>query len=220
MFGNENGEANLQRVVDAGAPSARVIPQATKLKLTGKVQHLIELAAPLEVAANAGGIYNVFDDGGYRTLLMLTMFGLTKPPGRLGDDARDRHGHTFELKTINLVNTKGELRNTYPGVTTEHTLRQENVDRYRACDAWLIGVFRGNQPLDVWVVPSAALEPYYRCWERKIKRAPNHEINNPKIPMGFIAEFGTLHPVPGSGGVDRPRTGRYKPLDEDGNDAA
>jgi hypothetical protein len=206
------GEENLERVVETKAPTARVVRAQIKLKITGEVRHLIKLAAPLEKQANALGIYNVFDDGGFRTLLMLTMFGLQKPPGRLGDDANDKHGHKYELKTINLINTKGELRTSYPGVTTEHTLRQENIDRYRACDAWLIGVFKGNRPLDIWVVQSRSLEPYYQLWETKIAAAPNSELNNPKIPMGFVADVGTCHKVPGSEDLLRPPTGRYTRL--------
>ncbi len=213
---SKGGQENLDRIVDHRAPRARVLHRPFELKLTGAVQHIIELAAPLEAEANQKGIFNVFDDGGYRTLLMLTMFDLTKPPGRLGDDAVDRHGHRFELKTINLINTRGELKKSYPGVTTEHTLRQRNVDRYRACSAWLIGTFKGNQPLDIWVVASKVLEPYYRHWEQQIAAAPNSEINNPKIPMAFVAASGICHEVPGSEGVPRPKTGRFKPPGERG----
>jgi hypothetical protein len=211
---NAEGEENLRRVVDPN--KVQVVRAPVKLKLTGAVQHLTELAGPLEVEANAKNIFNVFDDGGYRTLLLLTMFNLTKPnKGRLGDDAIDQHGNRYELKTINLIRTNGEVRTSYPGVTTEHTLRQQNVDRYRACDAWIIGVFIGNRPLDVWVVPSAALEPYYCEWERQIAAAPNHELNNPKIPIGFVAKVGTYHRVPGTEDVARPPVPtRYKVLGE------
>ena len=121
-----------------------------KLSLSKTVKHIIKLAAPLEKVANKAGIFNVFDDGGYRTLLLITMFKLTKPPGRLGDDATAEDGRTIEIKTINLINTKGETRKNFPGVTTEHTLRLANIKRYRATSLWLIGVFKGNQPLDVW----------------------------------------------------------------------
>jgi hypothetical protein len=182
------------------------------LRITGDVAHIIRLAEPLERLANASGIYNVFDDGGYRTLLMLTMFGLTKPAGRLGHDAVGEDGSTYELKTINLVDTRGRTRRSYPGVTTEHTLRQNNVDRYRQARSWLIGVFSGNVPLEVWEVPSSALEPYYREWERRIGVAPNKEINNPKIPFGFVAAVGRRHLVEDSAHILRPKPGRYRPL--------
>jgi hypothetical protein len=193
------------RVGEVGAPGA-------PLKISGDVSHIIALAEPLEASANAVGIFNVFDDGGYRTLLMLTMFGLQKPPGRLGQDAFGPGGDHYELKTINLVDTRGRVRTTYPGITTEHTLRQRNVDRYRQARAWLIGIFRGNVPLEIWEVLTGALEPYYRDWELRIERAPNHEINNPKIPFGFIAERGLRHLVSASESIERPKPGRYRPM--------
>lgn len=190
----------------------QLLPDSQPLTLSGDVQHIIELARPLEALANQAGIYNVFDDGGYRTLLLITMFDLKKPPGRLGDDATAADGRTFELKTINLINTKGEERTTYPGITTEHTLRQENINRYRKTSSWLIGVFKGNIPLDVWEVESSKLEPYYSLWETRIAHAPNHEINNPKIPFAFIASVGRCHTVKSSEGIPRLKVGRLKPL--------
>jgi hypothetical protein len=182
------------------------------LAINADVSHLIELARPLEEAANTRGIYNVFDDGGYRTLLLVTMFGLTKPPGRLGDDAVDTYGRSFELKTINLITTRGVERPSYPGVTTEHTLRVENVARYRATDLWLIGVFRGNVPLEIWELKSELLEPYYAFWEGKIAVSGGGEINNPKIPFGYVAEKGVRHAVVGADHVSRPKPGRYRKL--------
>lgn len=175
------------------------------------VETLVALATPIEVEANRRGIFNVFDDGGYRTLLLLEMLGLRKAnPGRMGDDASDEEGRTFELKTVNLINTKGEERRSYPGVTTEHTLRIENLRRYRQTSAWVIGVFKGNLPLDVYVLAARELEPFFKKWEGAIAKAGNHEINNPKIPFGFVASRGRHLIVPGTEGIPRPRIGRFE----------
>lgn len=181
---------------------------ATDLVISASVEHILALAVPLEKLANERGIFHVFDDGGYRTLLMLTMFPtLKKPLGRLGDDATGPDGSTYELKTINLVNTKGEERTSYPGVTTEHTMRAENVARYRACTEWLIGVFRGNVPVQVWQLESRHLEPYYCAWEQKIAESRNGEVNNPKIPFGFVAAKGICHRVKGAEHIAIPKPG-------------
>lgn len=189
----------------------------TTLRIEGDVAHLIDLAAPLEEAANARGIFNVFDDGGYRTLLLVTMFGLTKPLGRLGNDALTADGRHVELKTINLITTSGTVRTNYPGVTTEHSLTPENIARYRGAALWLIGVFMGNEPLEVWEIPSRELEPYYQAWERKIAAkgisgGERAHINNPKIPFGFVAAHGFRHPIVRNDGVARPKPGRYRAL--------
>jgi hypothetical protein len=138
------------------------------------------------------------------------MLGLKKAAlGRLGDDARDDEGNTYELKTVNLVDTRGAAKTSYPGVTTEHTLRKENSTRYRATKAWLIGVFKGNVPLDVYIVRTSTLEPFFKKWEAAIAKAGNHESNNPKLPFGFVVEKGTKYVVPGSDGVPRPPVGKY-----------
>jgi hypothetical protein len=129
--------------------------------------------------------------------------------GRLGDDARDDRGRTYELKTVNLISTRGEVKAAYPGVTTEHTLRARNVSRYRATHAWVIGVFRGNAPLDVYVLSTQKLEPFFKKWSGAIAAAKNGEINNPKIPFGFVVAEATRFVVPGTDGVVRPKPGRY-----------
>lgn len=186
------------------------IAQAPQLEISGEFEHIVRLAEPLERLANAAGIYNVFDDGGYRTLVILTMFGLNKAQaGRLGDDAVDRHGHRYELKTINLINTKGETRRTYPGVTTEHTLTQRNIDRYRQTEAWLIGIFSGNHPLEVWQVPTLSLEPYFATWEERLRVVS--ALNNPKIPFAHVARVGIRHMVASSDDISRPVPGSYRP---------
>ena len=169
------------------------------LKMTGDVSDLIELARPLEERANALGIYNVFDDGGYRDMLMLTLFGLRRIGGRLGDDAIGPDGKTtYELKTINLINTKGERKRSWPGVTTEHTLSLANIQRYRKARSWIIGLFRGNVPLAVYEVRTSDLEPYFSMWERDIRSSGDETKtkNNPKIPMWFVRQKGILHLMP------------------------
>lgn len=186
---------------------------ATDLVISATVEHILALAVPLEKLANERGIYHVFDDGGYRTLLMLTMFPtLTKPPGKQGDDAIGPDGSTYELKTINLVNTKGAHRKSYPGVTTEHTMRMENVARYRRCTEWLIGVFKGNVPVQIWQLESHKLEPFYLHWEQRIGKSKNGEINNPKIPFGFVAAEAILHKVKGAEHFVIPKPGGYRPV--------
>lgn len=161
------------------------------LPIVEGIEHLIDLAQPLEAAAQEAGIPSVFDDGGFRTLLVCRLFGLQALPGKAGHDARCPKGRNFELKTVNLVGTHGQRR-VNPGVTTEHTLRQANIERFRRTNSWLIGVFAGCRPLEFWQVPTGRLETFFSEWEQKLAQAPNQEINNPKIPLKFIRETGHL----------------------------
>lgn len=166
------------------------------LKMSGDVSYLVDLAKPLEEEANKVGIYNVFDDGGYRDMLMLKLFGLHRIGGRLGDDAIGPDGTTtYEMKTINLINTKGQLKTNWPGVTTEHTLSLANIKRYRKARSWIIGLFKGNYPLAVYEVRTSDLEAYFSKWEEEITKS-GKEKNNPKVPMWYVRQVGVLHLMP------------------------
>jgi hypothetical protein len=149
------GPFELEQMLDdlnRPGPPSDVLP----LEPQGDITEIVQLAEPLERVAQDFGIPTVFDDGGYKTLIMCKLLGLRPLPGKRGDDAVDAEGRRFELKTVNLLTTMGEPKKSL-GVTTEHTLRQSNIDRYRQTNSWLIGVFRGFYPVEVWQLPSDPL---------------------------------------------------------------
>ncbi|WP_064202777.1 hypothetical protein [Brevibacillus brevis] len=159
-----------------------------------EIVHLLDLAKQIQVEANKQNIIHVFDDGGYRELLLVKMFGLTKVPGRHGDDGIDPvTGNQYELKTVNLVDTSGNLR-LNPGITTCHHVNHEIIDRYRKVSGFLIGIFYINDPARIYEIPSSAFEPYYSRWEHRLntEEGLNH-INNPKIRFGDVLNSGILH---------------------------
>jgi hypothetical protein len=164
------------------------------LKQRVDITDLLELANKLQVEANKHNIIHVFDDGGYRELLLVKMFGLTKIPGRHGDDGIDPEtGNQYELKTVNLVDTSGKLR-LNPGITTCHHVNMEIISRYRKVSGFLIGIFYINDPARIYEVPTASLEPYFQFWEKRLKTEKGlSHINNPKIKFGDILEHGILH---------------------------
>lgn len=164
------------------------IPPMALLPLTQDVSHLIGLAHPLEEEANKVGIFNVFDDGGYRTLLLCTMFGLHVLPGKSGDDAVDSEGRTFELKTVNLKSGAGMFKENYPGVGTAHSLSEASIARYQKTTGWIIGVFIGNTPIEVWQIDSRHFDPLFR--KLSLRLAANQGVNNPKIPFKLIRRHG------------------------------
>jgi hypothetical protein len=86
-------------------------------------------------------------------------------------------------------------KKTSLGVSTEHSLRQTSVDRYRKTHEWLIGVFRGHEIIEVWQVDSRRLEPFYQMWEAKLEKVG--VLNNPKIPLRFIQQVGLPHLITG-----------------------
>jgi hypothetical protein len=178
-------------VSEAVAPAGARIPV---LEPTGDIASLLVQGIEIQAAATLRGIHNVFDDGGYKELLMLSLFNLRKLH-REGDDAEDAHGRRYEMKTVARVNSSG-IRKTSLSVTTEHTLTQANIDRYRATFLWIVAVFDQSRPEVIYEIPPGELEPYFAQWEAKLAAqgrpeggAPNH-MNNPKIPLSFIWTHG------------------------------
>ncbi|OGN86149.1 MAG: hypothetical protein A2X23_00135 [Chloroflexi bacterium GWC2_73_18] len=165
------------------------------LKPVGDIRPLVGYGMALQAMASQLGIHNVFDDNGYKDMLLLTMFGLTKL-GREGDDAVDARGRRYETKTVARVSSKGE-RKASLSITTEHTMTLANIARYRSSFLWIIAVFDQAQPEAVWEISPALLEPYFSEWELKLReqdaggRPVRDHLNNPKIPLKFIAEHGT-----------------------------
>ncbi|MFN2484668.1 MAG: hypothetical protein ABR509_07005 [Candidatus Limnocylindria bacterium] len=155
---------------------------------------LIGYGRALQEMAQVHGIHNVFDDNGYKDLLLLTLFGLRKL-GRSGDDAVDDEGRQYETKTISRLSSKG-VRKESLSLTTEHTMTLANIERYRKTFLWIVAVFAGAQPEGIWELSPQALEPFFALWESRLReRAPDgrllrDHLNNPKIPMKFIDEHG------------------------------
>lgn len=160
---------------------------------TGDIQPLIDLGTSLQAKASEHGIHNVFDDGGYKELLLLTLFGLRKLD-REGDDAADDLGRRYEIKTVARISSRGKRKTTL-GITTEHTLTQANIDRYRRTFLWIIAVFDQERPEAIYEITPRDLEPFFAEWERRLKvmtDAGNElaHINNPKIPLKHVIAHG------------------------------
>ena len=171
------------------------------LQPSGDISLLLEQGVKLQEAASLRSIHNVFDDGGYKELLMLSLFNLRKLD-RGGDDAEDGEGRRYEMKTVARVSSSGKRKESL-GITTEHTLTLTNIARYRATFLWIVAVFNQSRPEVIYEIPPAKLEYYFAKWEAKLGEqgqvdgaAPNH-MNNPKIPLKFVAEHGVqVWPIP------------------------
>ena len=170
-------------------PVARLTP-------TGDIRPIIVLGVKLQEAATAHEIHNVFDDGGYKELMLMTLFNLRKL-GREGDDAEDAEGRRYEIKTVARMSSAG-VHKTSLGITTEHTLTHTNIARYRNTFLWIIAVFDQARPEAIFEVTPDRLEPYFAKWEAELNRQEElrsegsavAHINNPKIPLRFIQEVG------------------------------
>ncbi|SCY87214.1 MULTISPECIES: hypothetical protein [unclassified Lysinibacillus] len=155
------------------------------------VSDILTKGNALQLEANQHDIIHVFDDGGFRELVLLKMFNLKTNAGRHGDDAIDAYGKLYELKTVNLVNTKGEFR-TNPGITTCHHMNHIIIDRYRHVEGFLIGIFCYHIPARIYLVRPQDLEVFFKKWENQLITKGQEHINNPKIKYQHVLEFGEL----------------------------
>lgn len=129
------------------------------------------------------GINDVFQDNGGKLLQVLAVTGLIDLPGREGNDAKDSHGNEYELKSLNILLTKG--------FSTHHHMNPTIIKKYRQVD-WIFAVYEGIELKEIYLLTPKDLDPYYSAWETKWHEAGGKDINNPKIPLKYVREVGTV----------------------------
>ena len=132
--------------------------------------------------ASEHGIDDIFQDNGGKLLQVLLITGLTRIPGREGNDAVDANGNQYELKSVNIALTKS--------FSTHHHMNPTIIAKYRQV-AWVFAVYQGIELLEIYRLPPDGLSPYYDKWETKWHDDGGKDINNPKIPLTFVREHGT-----------------------------
>ena len=154
-------------------------PHADKAKL----DKLFPAIREYQELAAQHGINDVFQDNGGKLLQMLLIIGLKVSPGREGNDAVDDDGNEYEVKTVNILLTKS--------FSTHHHLNPTILRKYSAVD-WFFGIYRGIEIQEIYRCSPSDLKPYFRKWARKWKQSRGKDINNPKIPVEFVRDHGTL----------------------------
>lgn len=118
----------------------------------------------------------------------LLLNGLKIVPGREGNDAVDMSGQEYELKSVNIELTKG--------FSTHHHMNPAIVAKYRQVP-WIFAIYRHISLQAVYLLEPVDLEFYFTKWEEKWQAENGKDINNPKIPVAYIMEHGTLiHGMP------------------------
>jgi hypothetical protein len=133
--------------------------------------------------ASKHGIGDIFQDNGGKLLQVILTLGLTVLTGREGNDARDETGREFELKSVNLDLTKS--------FSTHHHLNPVILAKYRQV-GWVFAVYRGIELACIHSIGANLLEPIFAKWEAKWHADGGKDINNPKIPISFVFQYGTL----------------------------
>lgn len=129
------------------------------------------------------GIKDIFQDNGGKLLQVALTLGLTVLPSREGNDARDSKGREYELKSVNI-----DLQRQ---VTTHHHLNPTIIAKYRTVD-WIFAVYSGIELIAIYSMTPKDLEPLFSKWEKDWHQRGGRDINNLKIPLGFVVERGKL----------------------------
>jgi hypothetical protein len=136
-----------------------------------------------QALATKHGIGDVFQDNGGKLLQLVLTLGLTVLPGREGNDAKDDSGREYELKSVNVDLTKS--------FSTHHHLNPIILAKYRKV-GWVFAVYRGIELACIYIMEPKQLEPYFSKWKKKWHDDGGKDINNPKIPVGFVIAQGKL----------------------------
>lgn len=148
-----------------------------------RMDALMPAVREFQELATRHGINDIFQDNGGKLLQVVLTLGLTVLPGREGNDAADESGKEYELKSVNLDLTKS--------FSTHHHLNPTILAKYRQVD-WIFAMYRGIELLCVYLMKPEQLEPLFARWEAKWHKEGGKDINNPKIPAGYVLKHGEL----------------------------
>lgn len=133
--------------------------------------------------ATKHGINDIFQDNGGKLLQVLLTLNIKVLPGREGNDAVDEEGNEYELKSVNILLTKG--------FSTHHHMNPSIIAKYRKVD-WFFAIYEGIELQSIYKLTPLDLEIYYAIWEKKWYDDGHKDINNPKIPVKFVMAKGQL----------------------------
>ena len=135
-----------------------------------------------ELAAKYG-INDVFQDNGGKILQMLLVTGLQALPGHEGNDAVDKDGQEYELKSVNILLTQS--------FSTHHHMNPTIIAKYRLVP-WIFAVYEGIELRKIYKLEQDVMEHWYTAWEAKWHDDGGKDINNPKIPLSYVEKNGKL----------------------------
>lgn len=136
-----------------------------------------------QALADEYNINDIFQDNGGKLLQVLMITGLVNLDGREGNDAVDKQGREYELKSLNINLTKS--------FSTHHHMNPTIIAKYRLVD-WIFAVYNAIEVLEIYRLKPADIEPYYTKWEEKWHARGGKDINNPKISLKYVRQVGQL----------------------------
>lgn len=148
-----------------------------------KLNRLLPAIREYQQLAQKYNINDIFQDNGGKYLQIFMLLGLQSDGSREGNDAKDRYGNEYEIKTLNV-----DLQRSF---STHHHLNPTIISKYRQVD-WLFVPFKGIEIQAIYKLSPEKMEYFYRRWEEKWHSSGGKDINNPKIPLNYVMQNGDL----------------------------
>lgn len=168
-----------------------------------KLDALFPAIREYQALAMAHGVGDIFQDNGGKLLQLILTLGLKVLPGREGADAADAEGNEYELKSVNLSLTRS--------FSTHHHMNPKIVENYRRV-GWIFAIYRGIELSAVYRMRADQLETLFTKWLLDWEKRGGRDLNNPKIPVAFVADNGELiYGVRPQVGLRAPVTSRALP---------
>lgn len=151
-----------------------------------KLNRLLPYIREYQELADKYNINDIFQDNGGKYLQIFMYLGLHTDGSREGNDAFDKDGNEYEIKTLNI-----DLQRSF---STHHHLNPTIIHKYRQVD-WFFVPFKGIEIQAIYRLKPHDMEFFYSKWEEKWN-ATSKDINNPKVPLAYVMEHGTLEWLP------------------------
>jgi Restriction endonuclease PvuII len=136
-----------------------------------------------QALATQHGIDDIFQDNGGKILQVLLLLDLKSLRAREGNDAVDKQGQEYEMKSVNIELTTG--------FSTHHHMNPVIIAKYRLVP-WIFAIYRHIRLESVYRMEAKGMEHWYATWEEKWHRDGGKDINNPKIPVAYVIKHGRL----------------------------
>ncbi|ELP5898631.1 helix-turn-helix domain-containing protein [Vibrio vulnificus] len=144
------------------------------------INYLFESVREYQSIAYEYGVSDIFQDNGGKLLQVLLVTGLENLKGREGNDAIDRFGNEYELKSLNAALG-------IKGFSTHHHLNEKIIEKYEKV-SWVFAVYDGIELSEIWLVRPDELKEFYGKWRLQLQGTES--LNNPKIPLKFVRRNG------------------------------
>lgn len=148
-----------------------------------ELERLFPYIEQYQQLATKHGINDIFQDNGGKILQLVLVTGFAALKGREGNDAVDADGGEIELKTVNVLLTKG--------FSTHHHMNPTIIAKYRKVN-WYFAVYEGIFLREIYHLTPQTMAFYLDKWEAKWHADGGKDINNPKVPVKYVREQGNL----------------------------